>query len=322
MVGSDVVRSDSSEIGTYMKTNLRVALIPILSCLLPLVPAIGQTTNPDQAEPLKIDSATGMKNLRTKLKVVYPPKAKQLHIQGKVELELTVSPAGDVVSERAISGPPELRQAAINAFKSMKYQPFVRDGKPSVALVQASVVYTMDGDDMTAQDQHAAELFFPTHRKCEDLKHQHADNAISVCREALALSKNFSVGSQLESRTVAYNDLAQLLIESGNATEASLLGDEVVALVNNTDQNSQMFVTAYLTRALTRSATGNFEGSDADSNLVESSLRVLAAEEKDPVFIKMFRDELKDSLRFHAAVLDAEGDKKRAQTLQEEAAKL
>jgi TonB family protein len=287
-----------------------------------LVSASGQTTNPDAAQALKIDSATGVKNLLTMPKVIYPAEAKQLHIQGKVELELTVSPKGEVVSERVISGPRALRQAAIEVYKNMKYRPFLHDGKPSIALVQATIIYEMEGDAMTPQDQRAGERFFPAHQNCENLRHQHAKNAIGACTEALTLSKSFSEGSQLEVRAVAYSDLAQLLVESGREREAASLGDEVVALVNATEKNSQAFVTAYATRAGTRAAIGDYSGSDADCTLAESSLRALAALEKSPVFIKMFRDELKGALTFHATVLEAEGNKKPAEALREEAGRL
>ena len=305
-----------------MKANVHVILIPTLSCILMSVSASGQTTNPDAAQALKIDAATGVKNLLAMPKAIYPAEAKQLHIQGKVELELTVSPIGEIVSVRVISGPQALRQATIEAYKSIKYRPFLLDGKPAVALVQATMIYEMDGDAMTPQDQRAGERFFPAHQNCENLKHHHAQNAIGVCTEALTLSKSFSDGSQLEARTVAYSDLAQVLVESGRAREAASLGDEVVALVNTTEKNSQAFVTAHATRAGTRAAVGDYAGSDADCALAESSLRSLVAAEKSPVFIKMFRDELKDSLMFHATVLEAESNKKRAEALREEAGKL
>jgi len=305
-----------------MKATLYLISAPILGFIFVLASASGQTTSSNEAQPLRIDTATGMKNLRTKPKVVYPTEAKQLHIQGKVELELTVSPSGNVVAERVVSGPPALQQAAIDLFKNMKYRPFLRNGKPSLALVQAAIAYEMDGDAMAPQDQHVGDSFFPAHEKCEELKHQHVNNAIEACREALNLSKRFSTGSELEARTVAYSDLAQLLIESHRELEATSLGDEAVALVSETSKDNQAYVSAHLTRAQTRAAIRDFAGSDEDSTLAESSLRGLARQETHSVFIKMFSDELKNSLMFHAAVLVANGDATRARALREEAGKL
>jgi hypothetical protein len=73
--------------------------------LLQASPPQGQTVNPPAREPLKIDGVTGVKNLLVTPDLVYPEDARQQQIEGKVELELTVSPQGDVVSERVISGP-------------------------------------------------------------------------------------------------------------------------------------------------------------------------------------------------------------------------
>jgi TonB family protein len=108
------------------------------------VSSLGQTANPLAQEPLKIDAVTGVNNLLVNPELTYPKEARQQHIDGKVELELTVSPQGDVVSERVISGPSALQQATTDAFKKVKYIPFLRNLEPSVALVQAIVAYEKD----------------------------------------------------------------------------------------------------------------------------------------------------------------------------------
>jgi TonB family protein len=93
---------------------------------------------------VKIDVATGVKNLRKNPKLTYPSKERQRGIRGTVELELTVSPKGDILTERAVSGDPELQKAAIKAFKKAKYSPFLKDGKPSPAIVKACVRFGHD----------------------------------------------------------------------------------------------------------------------------------------------------------------------------------
>jgi TonB family protein len=126
------------------KTDFLFALIALFSGLLQAVSSPSQTASPDAQEPLRIDAYTGTKNQRDKPRATYPKQARPLHIDGKVELELTVSPKGGVLSERVISGPPALRQAAIDAFRKVKYNPFLRDGKPTIALVQAIIAYESD----------------------------------------------------------------------------------------------------------------------------------------------------------------------------------
>jgi len=115
----------------------------------------GQTVTPMPKEPLKVDAASGVRNLLNKPALTYPKEALQQHIEGKVELELTVSPQGDVVSERVISGPLALRQATTDAFKNVKYIPFLRV-EPSVALVRVIVDYEKDRATISIESEHAA----------------------------------------------------------------------------------------------------------------------------------------------------------------------
>lgn len=65
----------------------------------------------------------------------YPAGAE--HIKGVVELVITVSPQGDVIDVRLLSGNPALVQAAIAAVKKWRYRPFLVDGK--AAAVSAIV---------------------------------------------------------------------------------------------------------------------------------------------------------------------------------------
>jgi TonB family protein len=101
---------------------------------------------------------TGFIHLLSKPDLAYPKEALQQHIEGKVELELTVSPHGDVVSERVVWGPSALQQATIDVFKKLKYIPFLRDGQPSVALVQAIVAYEKAHAVMSTESDHATAI--------------------------------------------------------------------------------------------------------------------------------------------------------------------
>jgi TonB family protein len=100
----------------------------------------------------------GFIHLLNKPEIAYPKEALQQHIEGKVELELTVSPQGDVVSERVVLGPPALQQATMDAFKKLKYIPVLRDGQPSVAFVQAIVAYEKDHAVISTESDHASTI--------------------------------------------------------------------------------------------------------------------------------------------------------------------
>ncbi len=58
------------------------------------------------------------------------PAALARGITGTVAVEITVSRLGDVISARAVSGPPELRGAATAAVRGWRFRPYLTDGKP------------------------------------------------------------------------------------------------------------------------------------------------------------------------------------------------
>jgi TonB family protein len=60
----------------------------------------------------------------------YPAMARQLHLEGEVLLSLDVDAAGNVASVKALSGPPLLRAAAMDAVKRWKYQPATLGDQP------------------------------------------------------------------------------------------------------------------------------------------------------------------------------------------------
>ena len=52
---------------------------------------------------------------------VYPPIASTAHISGTVRISFTISPAGDVVECKTISGHPMLAQSSLNVVRSWKF---------------------------------------------------------------------------------------------------------------------------------------------------------------------------------------------------------
>jgi TonB family protein len=75
---------------------------------------------------------------------VYPAFAKQSNVQGKVVVNATVDAKGDVVNVNAVSGPPFLRQAAMDAVKQWKYSPAQIDGRPASAQVTVSLEFRLN----------------------------------------------------------------------------------------------------------------------------------------------------------------------------------
>jgi protein TonB len=57
--------------------------------------------------------------------------AKVARIGGEVQVEIVVDEEGNVVSARAVSGHPLLKDAAVQAASRWKFEPFIMNGNPS-----------------------------------------------------------------------------------------------------------------------------------------------------------------------------------------------
>ena len=73
----------------------------------------------------------------------YPVIARQLKIEGAVELEAIVAENGVVEKVNIVSGNPVLTRPASDAVKKWKFAPFTSDGKPVKAAVPVSLSFKM-----------------------------------------------------------------------------------------------------------------------------------------------------------------------------------
>jgi TonB family protein len=96
-----------------------------------------------QDAPKKVTKSEGLNAVTTKISPEYPSMAKQLKIEGAVELEAVVSETGIVEKVNIISGNPMLTRPSADAFKKWKFAPFTSDGKVVKALVPVSFTFKM-----------------------------------------------------------------------------------------------------------------------------------------------------------------------------------
>jgi TonB family protein len=74
---------------------------------------------------------------------VYPEAAAKAGIQGIVLLEATTDEQGNVVKVRVLKSIPELDQAAIDALKQWKYEPFIVEGKPKGVVFTVTIRFAL-----------------------------------------------------------------------------------------------------------------------------------------------------------------------------------
>jgi len=61
---------------------------------------------------------------------VYPAVARDAGIEGDVVIDTTIDKTGKVTAMKVVSGPPMLRQAALEALRQWKYEPSKLNGEP------------------------------------------------------------------------------------------------------------------------------------------------------------------------------------------------
>jgi len=95
------------------------------------------------APPTRVGGVVQEAKLIRRRDPVYPPLARQARLQGVVRLEAVIGPDGRVEQVQAISGPPLLRQAAMDAVKQWVYQPSLLNGQPVRVTTQVEVNFTL-----------------------------------------------------------------------------------------------------------------------------------------------------------------------------------
>jgi periplasmic protein TonB len=98
-----------------------------------------------QAQPQKITISGGVTQglLLYKTTPAYPIIAKTAGISGTIALAATISKTGAIANLRVLSGPPMLRQAAIDAVQNWRYRPYLLNNQPVEVETTINVVFSL-----------------------------------------------------------------------------------------------------------------------------------------------------------------------------------
>ena len=83
-----------------------------------------------QGDLKKVTKGEALSAVVSKPQPIYPPVARQMKVEGSVELEATVAEDGKVEKVVIISGNPMLTHPSAEALKMWRFKPFLEDGKP------------------------------------------------------------------------------------------------------------------------------------------------------------------------------------------------
>lgn len=103
-------------------------------------------TETQQAPPktIRVGGNVAQNNLMYKVQPVYPASAKAAHIQGTVDLKVTISNEGVPEDLQVVSSPSDdLTQSAMDAVRQWRYRPTLLNGNPVAVVTDVMVNYTL-----------------------------------------------------------------------------------------------------------------------------------------------------------------------------------
>ncbi len=271
-----------------------------------------------EAQSLKVPPEIAEKNLIKRADAVVPPLAKAAHVSGKVLIQISISPQGDVTSWKVVSGHPILIQAALDAVKQWKYRPFLENGQPVPAMTQVEITVSSGGSD---EAPGVRDKYFAAQGECRRLLNERKyPEAEKTCAEAVRLSNDLAPDVVLE-RSEARSLLGHSLLMQGRVREAMPLYEEALKLdqgYRHPDDADLASDYANLGRAYF--VAGNLDKADP---LYEKSVETFrAAIVALPSMKDNYRRRLKNTLSEYARLKRAEGHPEEAEKLEQEAAKL
>jgi TonB family protein len=95
------------------------------------------------AQEIHVTQAEAVKAAKDRVQPDYPPMAKQLHLEGNVQVQAHISESGAVEEVKPLTGNAVLMNAAVAALKKWRFTPFTADGKPARAVADMSFSFKL-----------------------------------------------------------------------------------------------------------------------------------------------------------------------------------
>jgi protein TonB len=84
-------------------------------------------------------------NLLYRVQPIYPPIARQAHVQGTVELRAIISKAGTIEDLVVVRGHPMLVKSALEAVRQWRYRPYLLNNEPFEVETEITVNFVLSG---------------------------------------------------------------------------------------------------------------------------------------------------------------------------------
>lgn len=96
-------------------------------------------------KPMRVSEGVSVGMLMMPIRPVYPAIARAAGVQGTVVVTAVISRTGMIESLRVVSGAPMLQNAAVEAIRAARYQPYRLNGEPTEVETTITVNFRMGG---------------------------------------------------------------------------------------------------------------------------------------------------------------------------------
>jgi len=119
------------------------ACVAAMAVRLPVDDAASSKSGGAHSGPVTVDQKVMQGQILEKEPPKYPAEAKVHRIQGKVVLSAIIGKDGSVEELKAVSGPKELQQSALDSVRTWKYKPYLLNGNPVDVKTTINVIYSL-----------------------------------------------------------------------------------------------------------------------------------------------------------------------------------
>jgi protein TonB len=106
-------------------------------------PAPAEKPTPAPSGPIHVSEGVQQAKLIFGPKPPYPPLAKTARVQGTVRIQAIIAADGTIGNLKAMSGPPLLIGAALEAVSRWRYQPTLLNNRAVEVLTEIDVIFTL-----------------------------------------------------------------------------------------------------------------------------------------------------------------------------------
>ena len=296
----------------------RIVLLAV--CLIPVtaLAQVSQLISPDQARQLVITPAVPQ----------LAPLASLAHMFGDVKVQIVIDTQGRPTQLTVLSGWVGSHAVAIRSIRRSSYKPFVVDGKPVPVTTVVTLSYnanTPPAPPLTNADKQNAWRFFSVEQEAcnEALRNpSKPEKQLKPCAEAARLAEPLDLDEWSNGLEFTYLAASSAFQNNKQFDQALAYADKTLARVADGYGDASTLGSAYLARAEAEIGLKNLTAANNDLANAEVSVRSAASWIQDDKLKQMYKQKLKEVLKFHAQVLTAMGDQAGAKAKLDEAATL